>query len=123
MPIPAHLQAVLERIDAAARLAQRSAKRGHVLDGARRYVSDPAVRTRTLRRLGIADGDHRSIIMAVRERLALDSVLRRTRPYDPPAPIRRWILLAVWIGERRLLLDTRRIARRFTAPPLTLAAA
>jgi len=123
MPVPAHLQAVLERIDEAAWLAQRSAKRAYALDGARRYVTDREARVRTLRRLGIADGDHRAIIAAVRERLALDTVLRRARPHDPPAPIRRWTLLGVWIGERRLMFDTRRMARRFTAPPLTMAAA
>lgn len=118
-----HVQAVLERVDAAARRVLRSAKHGHVLDAAGRYAADPEARVRTLRRLGIGDGDHAKIIAAARERLALDAVLRLARPFDPPAPIRRWTLLAVWIGERRLSRETRRIARRFAPLPLAMAAA
>lgn len=123
MTLSPHLQAALDRIDEGVRRAQRSAKKAHVLSGALRYFRDPEARTRTLHRLAIADGDHRAIIAAARERLALDTVLRRTRPFDPPAPIRRWSLLAVWIGERRLSLETRRLARRFASLPLTMAAA
>jgi hypothetical protein len=123
MPVAAHIQAVLERIDEAARLAHRRAKRAHVLHGAARYADDPETRTRTLRRLRIADGDHRLVIAAARERLALDTVLRLARPFDPPAPIRRWTLLSVWIGERRLLFETRRLARRFAPLPLAMEAA
>jgi hypothetical protein len=121
MPLPAHLQTVLDRIDGQMARDHRAAKRAYAIGGAGRYAADPAARARTLRRLGIADGDHRRIIGAVKERLVLDQLLRRCRPYDPPAPIRRWTLLSVWIGERRLLHQTRMIARRFA--PLTLAMA
>jgi hypothetical protein len=121
MPVSAHLQTVLDRIDSQMARDHRAAKRAYALDGAARYAADPVMRTRTLGRLRIADGDHRRIIAAVKERLALDQLLRRCRPYDPPAPIRRWTLLSVWIGERRLLHQTRTIARRFA--PLTLAMA
>jgi hypothetical protein len=122
MPLPAHLQAVLERIDHAVRRTHRSAQRAHVFQGAQRYAADPETRARTLNRLSIADGGHRQIIAAVKERLALDAVLRCMRAHDPPAPIRRWTLLAVWIGERRLLNETRRVAQRFRPLQLAMAA-
>ena len=122
MSVAAHLQTVLDRIDDAAARAQRAAKRSYALEAAGRYTADPGARSRTLRRLGIADGDHRRIIVAAKERLALDQLLRRCRPFDPPAPIRRWTLLMVWIGERRLLRETRTMARRFAPLRLAMAA-
>jgi hypothetical protein len=122
MALPAHLQAVLERIDDAARRTHRSAKRAHVLRGAQRYAADVETRARILRRLRIADGAHRQIIAAVKERLALDAVLRRMQAHDPPAPISRWTLLSVLIGERRLLSETRRFAQRFRPHQLAMAA-
>jgi len=122
MSVAPHIQAVLQRIDDVMRRDRGAARRAFVLAAAARYAADPAARTRTLRRLRIGDDDHVLIIGLVRERLALDRLLRRARPYDPPAPVVRWTLFAVWIGERRLREQTRAIARRFAPLQLAMAA-
>jgi len=122
LPVAAHIQAVLDRIDVEVPSAYRAARRAHVIDSAGRYEADPAVRARTLRRIGIADGDHRAVIAAARQRLAIDTLLRHARPFDPPPPVKRWSLLSVWIGERRLLRQTLAVARRFAPRQLAMAA-
>lgn len=120
MPTAASLQAVFDRIQAEAARGRRAARRSFVLDAAARYAADRWARRRTLRRLGIDGDDHTRVIAAARERLALDRLLRQARPYDPPAPVRRWTLLAVWIGERRLRRDAGAMTQR---SPLKLAMA
>ena len=120
MPVSANLQRILDRIDREVLRAQRAARRANVLDAAGRYAADRGARMRTLRRLRIADGDHARVIAAARERLALDKQLRRTRPFDPPAPIQRWSLLGVWIGEKRLRAQARAIS--FSTVRIAMAA-
>ena len=122
MPAAAHLQPIFDRIQREAVRGQQAARRAFVLDAAARYAADAGARGRTLHRLRIADGDHACVIAAARERLALDRILRLARPFDPPAPVRRWTLLAVWIGERRLRRQTRAVARRFAPLKLAMAA-
>ena len=122
MSAAAHLQPVFQRIEEALAREHRAARRAFIMEAADRYARDWEARARTLRRLGIRDGDHVRVIGFTKERLETDRLLRQARPYDPPAPIRRWTLLAVWIGERRLSKQTRAIARRFAPLQLALAA-
>jgi len=122
MATAAHLQPVFERIEREVRRGHCAARRAFVLDAASRYALDDSARGRVLQRLGILDGDPQRVIAGARQRLVLDRLLRRERPFDPPAPIRRWTLLAVWIGERRLRRHARAIARPISSLRLMMAA-
>jgi hypothetical protein len=122
MPAAAYLQPVFRRIEQAMAREHRAARRAFILEAADRYARDSEARARTLQRLGIGDGNDARVISLSKERLESDRLLRQASPYDPPAPIRRWTLLAVWIGERRLTKQTRAIARRIEPLQPALAA-